>query len=115
MSSLIRWANPANAWALLSFMNSKDELSKLQQIEQGIRIRDDVPVVQSPFLTATAKALLPLTTARPNDGNYDKVSTAIQQMTESVVSGESSPEDAMAAFKTAVTGIVGADNTVSKS
>ena len=74
-----------------------------------------MPTAQSPFLTATAKALLPLTTARPNDSNYDKVSAAIQQMTESVVSGQSSPEDAMAAFKNTVTGIVGADNTVSKS
>jgi multiple sugar transport system substrate-binding protein len=107
--------DPADAWALLAFMNGKDELTKLQSLEEGIRIRDDVPVMQSPFLTAIAKALLPLTTARPNDGNYDKVSSAIQQMTESVVSGDASPEDAMATFKTTVTGIVGADNTVSKS
>ena len=34
-------------------------------------------------------------------------------MTEAVVSGEMSPEDAMAQYKTAVTAIVGADNTVS--
>jgi multiple sugar transport system substrate-binding protein len=107
--------DPANAWALLSFMNSKEELDKLQTHQPGIRIRDDVPVANSPFLTQTSATLLPLTTARPNDANYNKVSAAIQQMTESVVSGESSPEDAMAAFKATVTGIVGADNTVSKS
>lgn len=107
--------DPANAWALLSFMNSKAELDKLQTFQPGIRIRDDVPVATSPFLTETSKTLLPLTTARPNDANYNKVSTAIQQMTESVVSGDSSPEAAMAAFKAAVTGIVGAENTVSKS
>jgi multiple sugar transport system substrate-binding protein len=58
--------------------------------------------------------LLPITTARPNDANYNKVSAEIQRMTERVVSGELSPEDAMAQFKTAVIGIVGAENTVSR-
>ena len=104
--------DPADAWALLSFMFSRDELSKLQVLEEGIRTRDDVPAAQSPFLSATARALLPLTTARPNDVNYFKVSAAIQQMTESVVSGQSTPEAAMAAFRDTVTGIVGADNVV---
>ncbi len=35
-------------------------------------------------------------------------------MTESVVSGELTPEAAMAAYKSAVIGIVGEANTVSK-
>jgi multiple sugar transport system substrate-binding protein len=35
-------------------------------------------------------------------------------MTEAVVSGEMSPEDAMAQFKASVTEIVGEENTVSK-
>ena len=105
--------SPAEAWELLAFMNSKDQLDAFQQYQPGIKARDDVPVPNSEFLTTTASTLLPLTTARPNNANYSKVSSEIQRMTEAVVSGEMSPEDAMAQYKTAVTAIVGADNTVS--
>ncbi|EJN06228.1 extracellular solute-binding protein [Phyllobacterium sp. YR531] len=104
---------PKEAWELLSFMNSKDQLTAFQEIQPAIRIRDDVAIPNSPFLTETAKTLLPITTARPNDGNYNKVSTEIQRMTESVVSGELSPENAMEQYKAAVIAIVGEENTVS--
>ncbi|MEK1869797.1 MAG: extracellular solute-binding protein [Ensifer adhaerens] len=104
---------PAESWALLSFMNSKEQLDAFQEIQPAIRIRDDVAIPNSPFLTETATTLLPITTARPNDANYNKVSTEIQRMTESVVSGELSPEDAMAQYKAAVIAIVGEENTVS--
>jgi multiple sugar transport system substrate-binding protein len=104
--------SPEDAWALLAFMNSKDQLDAFQTFQPGIRARDDVPVPNSPFLTETAAALLPLTTARPNDPNYTKVSAELQRMTENVVSGGMSPEDAMAQYKSAVTQIVGAADTV---
>lgn len=104
---------PKEAWALLSFMNSQEQLTAFQDIQPAIRIRDDVAIPNAPFLTDTAKTLLPLTTARPNDANYNKVSAEIQRMTESVVSGEMSPEDAMAQYKAAVIKIVGEANTVS--
>lgn len=104
---------PAESWALLSFMNSKEQLTAFQEIQPAIRIRDDVAIPNSPFLTETATTLLPITTARPNDANYNKVSTEIQRMTESVVSGELSPEDAMAQYKAAVIAIVGEENTAS--
>ena len=68
----------------------------------------------SPFLTETSQTLLPMTTARPNDPHYNDVSVAIQRMTEAVVSGELSPEEAMAQYKATVIGIVGEENTVSK-
>jgi multiple sugar transport system substrate-binding protein len=64
--------NPAEAWALLAFMNSKEQLDAYQTYQPGIKARDDVPVPNSPFLTTTASALLPLTTARPNDPNYNR-------------------------------------------
>ena len=104
--------HPDEAWALLAFMNSKDQQDTLQTFQAGIKARNDVPVPNSPFLTKTAATLLPLTTARPNDPNYTKVSSAIQKMTENVVSGDMSPEDAMAQYKADVTAIVGAGNTV---
>lgn len=105
---------PKESWELLSFMNSQEQLTAFQEIQPAIRIRDDVAIPNAPFLTETSKTLLPLTTARPNDANYNKVSAEIQRMTESVVSGEMSPEDAMAQYKASVIGIVGEENTVSR-
>ena len=105
--------DPAMAWELLTFMNSKEQLDAFQTFQPRISIRDDVAVPDNPFLTETASELLPLTTARPNDENYNAVSAEIQRMTEAVVSGELTPEEAMARYKDAVTEIVGEENTVS--
>ena len=84
-----------------------------QEIQPRIRIRDDVPVPDNVFLTETAAALAPLTTARPNMAVYPEISYQAQLMTERVISGEMSPEEAMDAFAQAVTDLVGADNVVS--
>ncbi|MDF2798591.1 MAG: transporter substrate-binding protein [Devosia sp.] len=104
---------PAEAWAFLSFMNEPEQLAAFQAIQPRITARTDVEIPNSPFLTETSQELLPLTTARPNDPNYNAVSAEIQRMTEAVVSGELSPEDAMAQYKSAVIAIVGEENTVS--
>lgn len=104
---------PELAWELLAYMNSKGQLTAFQEYQPRIRIRDDVPIPEAPFLTETSQALLPLTTARPNDADYNAVSAEIQRMTEAVVSGEMSPEEAMNRYGQAVTEIVGEENTVS--
>lgn len=104
---------PAEAWALLSFMNEPAQLEAFQKLQPRILARTDVAIPNAPFLTEVSQALLPMTTARPNDPNYNAVSAEIQRMTEAVVSGELSPEEAMAQFKGAVIAIVGEDNTVS--
>jgi multiple sugar transport system substrate-binding protein len=104
---------PELAWELLAYMNSEAQLTAFQDYQPRIRIRDDVEIPEAPFLSETSQALLPLTTARPNDANYNAVSAEIQRMTEAVVSGELSPEDAMARYRDAVIRIVGEDNTVS--
>jgi multiple sugar transport system substrate-binding protein len=101
--------HPAEAWALLAFMNSKEALDWLQGIEPRIRARDDVPVPNDPVMTKLAQELLPITTIRPSDPNYPKVSEAIQLMTEQVVSEASSPEDALSTYADTVTSLVGAD------
>lgn len=106
--------NPKLAWELLAYMNSKEQLDAFQSFQPRIRIRDDVPVPEDEFLTETSSALLPLTTARPNDADYNAVSAEIQRMTESVVSGDMAPEEAMAKYKAAVIKIVGEENTVSQ-
>jgi multiple sugar transport system substrate-binding protein len=104
--------NPEEAWALLSFMNSREALEAAQEIEPRVRIRDDVPVPDNVFLTETASLLLPLTTARPISAVYPEVSFQAQLMTERVVSGEMTPEEAMGAYAEAVTEIVGEENVV---
>lgn len=101
--------NPAEAWALLSFMFSKDSLDYIQTIEPRIRPRDDVPVPNDPVMSALAKDLLPITAIRPADPNYAKVSEAIQLMTEQVVSGEKTPQQAADTYATTVTNLVGAN------
>ncbi len=100
--------NPAEAWALLSFMFSKDSLDYIQTIEPRIRARDDVPVPNDAVMTALAKELLPITVIRPAEPNYPKVSEAIQLMTEQVVSGEKTPQEAADTYATTVTTLVGA-------
>ncbi|HEY8596635.1 MAG TPA: extracellular solute-binding protein [Devosiaceae bacterium] len=104
--------NPELSWELLAYMNSKEQLDAYETYRPIRSIRDDVTTPENTYIQDTSKSLLPLTTARPNDPNYSKVSVEIQRMTEAVVSGAMSPEDAMAQYKAAVTKIVGADNTV---
>ncbi len=102
--------NAAEAWALASFMFSKASLDYIQTFEPRIRSRDDVPVPNEPVMTALAKELLPITTIRPADANYSKVvSPEIQLMTERVVSGEMTPQQAMDAYAKAVTAAAGAN------
>lgn len=101
------------AWELLAFMNSVEALNAGQQIQPRIRVRDDVPVPNNVFLTDTAAALGPLTTARPNQSVYAEISAAAQLMTERVVSGQMTPQQAMDAYAATVIDLVGENNTVS--
>jgi multiple sugar transport system substrate-binding protein len=102
--------NPAEAWALMTFMFSKDSLDNFQTIQPTIKSRDDVPVPNDPVLTALAKELLPITTIRPSDPNYSTVvSPAIQLMTERIVSGAMTPQQAMDEYANTLSSKVGAD------
>jgi multiple sugar transport system substrate-binding protein len=104
--------NPAEAWGLLAAMSSQDAQMKWEEMNPRINFRDDVPVAGDEAMSAMASALLPLTTVRPMLPDYSKISAEAQLMTERVVSGEMSPEDAMAAFAEAVTEIAGAENVI---
>ena len=100
------------AWEFMAFMNSQEALTVAQEYQPRIRVRDDVPVPGVPFLTDTASALGPLTTARPNLAVYPEISFQAQLMTERVISGEMTPMQAMDAYARAVADIAGADNVV---
>ncbi|MCR4391213.1 MAG: extracellular solute-binding protein [Candidatus Acetothermia bacterium] len=104
--------HPEEAWALVSFAFSKEMQLEFQRIQPRIRCRVDVPVLGDPAMTAMAEALLPLTTVRPMFPGYPKISYEAQLMTERVVAGLMTPEEAMVAYKEALQAIVGAGNVL---
>lgn len=104
--------HPQEAWALLAHMSSRDAQRAWELIQPRINFRDDVPVAGDPVMTAMAEALLPLTTVRPQLPAYPQISYEAQLMTERVVSGEMTPEEAMAAYAEAVTELVGEENVI---
>lgn len=105
--------HPQEAWALLTFMFSPEMLSELQALQPRIRARLDVPVTGDEVMSRLVTDVLPLTTIRPQLPEYNAVSEQIQLMTERVVSGEMTPQEAMEAFAAAVTEIVGEENAIS--
>ncbi len=107
--------HPQEAWALLAHMSGRDAQRAWELIQPRINFRDDVPVAGDPVMTAMAEALLPLTTVRPQLPAYPQISYEAQLMTERVVSGEMTPEEAMAAYAEAVTELVGEENVIVES
>ncbi|MBC7810730.1 MAG: extracellular solute-binding protein [Burkholderiales bacterium] len=105
--------HPAEAWALLAHMSSIDSARAFEILQPRISFRDDVPVEGDAVMTAMGVALLPLSTTRPLLPEYAQVSYEAQLMTERVVSGEMTPEEAIAAYAEAVEEIVGAENVIS--
>lgn len=104
--------HPQEAWELLTYMFSLEALEGLQEIQPRIRARTDVPVTGDETMSRIAEEVLPLTTIRPQLPEYNRVSTEAQLMTERVVSGEMTPEEAMQAYDEAVTEIVGEENVL---
>ncbi len=105
-------AHPEEAWELLTFMFSVEALESLQELQPRIRARTDVPVTGDETMSRIAQQVLPLTTIRPQLPEYNRVSAEAQLMTERVVSGEMSPEEALEAYDEAVTAIVGEENVI---
>lgn len=104
--------HPQEAWQLLTYMFSREALEGLQELQPRIRARTDVPVTGDETMSLIAEQVLPFTTVRPQLPEYNQVSAEAQLMTERVVSGEMSPEDAMQAYDEAVTALVGEENVI---
>lgn len=104
--------NPEEAWALLSCMFSAESLTGYNELEPRIRARIDVPVTGDEIMSMMASDVLPFTTIRPPLPEYNRVSAEAQIMTERVVSGEMTPQQAMDAYAIAVSEIVGEDNVI---
>jgi multiple sugar transport system substrate-binding protein len=105
-------AHPEEAWALMAFAFSREMQLEFQKIQPRIRSRTDVPVVGDPVMSEMARALLQYTTVRPMLPGYPQISYQAQLMTERVVSGQMTPEEAMAAYAEALKEIVGPENVI---
>ena len=103
-------ANLELSWQLMEFMFGKDAADALQELQPRIRARTDVSVPNDEVMTRIATEVLPLSVIRPQLPAYNQVSAQIQLMTERIVSGEMTPEEAMAAYDAAVVEIVGEEN-----
>lgn len=104
--------HPQEAWALLTAMFSQDALNALQALQPRIRARLDVEVPGDATMSRIVSDVLPLTTIRPQLPAYNQISAAAQLMTERVVSGEMTPEEAMTAYDAEVVAIVGEENVI---
>lgn len=93
---------------------NKENSASYDIADSQIAVRNDVaadPQYQGTNPTTTFfTGLVPVTQYRPAYAEYPKVSDAIQVATEAVMTGQSSPADAMKAYTATLKGIVGADN-----
>ncbi len=104
------------AFDFLLHMMNKDNYKKaiinMGNLSTRADIASDPEYAEKPFMTI-ATEFLANADFRPQNDKYPVVSSHIQAMVESVVSG-TSVDDAVAQYKTDVSNAVGADNVVSK-
>jgi len=109
--------HPAEAWALMEFMNSHDAV--LKQVENAARItqRQDVndeTLSGDPLLSFVSQEVLPITATRPGLAVYPQVSQLLQKAAEDAASGVS-VADAAQAYESSLQDLVGAENVASGS
>lgn len=103
---------PQQAWELMTYMVSAEAQTALDKAEIRISPRADVnaaTLANDPLLTFISKTILPITTFRPSDQNYNTVSVAIQQATADVVGGKS-PSAAANTYQSSLQKAVGDDH-----
>ncbi len=106
---------PQQAWELMTYMVSAQAQQALSKVVVRISPRTDVnnaTLANDPLLTFISKEILPITTFRPSDANYNAVSVAIQQATADAVSGKDSGTAANT-YQSALQKAVGADHVQS--
>jgi multiple sugar transport system substrate-binding protein len=107
---------PDLAFEFLSMALSKDNLLQYTVDNSQIAVRTDIAedpayLEANPFVEEVSK-VVDVTHYRPATSDYPEISTAVQEATEAVITGNSSPEEAAAAYDEALRGIVGDDNVV---
>jgi multiple sugar transport system substrate-binding protein len=102
---------------LTTALNAKNSLQFTVASSQ-IAVRTDVAADSgyqsaNPFVKDVS-SLVSVTRYRPATSDYPRISAAVQEATEAVITGKRTPEQAAADYDTAVAGIVGGDKTVRK-
>jgi multiple sugar transport system substrate-binding protein len=102
---------------LSTALNQKNSLA-FNIASSNIAVRKDVAAdsgyqAANPFVKDVSE-LVSVTRYRPSTADYPRISAAVQEATEAVVTGARSPEQAAADYDAAVKGIVGEDKTVRK-
>jgi multiple sugar transport system substrate-binding protein len=102
---------------LATALNQKNSLA-YNIASSNIAVREDVASdagyqAANPFVKDVSE-LVSVTHYRPATADYPRISAAVQEATEAVITGAKSPEQAAADYDTAVAGIVGGDKTVRK-
>ena len=106
---------PSSSWP--PRLNQKNSLA-FNIASSQIAVREDVAAdagyqAANPFVKDVSE-LVSVTHYRPATADYPRISAAVQEATEAVITGAKSPEQAAADYDTAVAGIVGGDKTVRK-
>ncbi|MET3142851.1 UNVERIFIED_ORG: multiple sugar transport system substrate-binding protein [Arthrobacter sp. UYEF2] len=110
--------NPDLAFEFLATaLNQKNSLA-FNIASSQIAVRKDVAAdsgyqAANPFVKDVSE-LVAVTHYRPATADYPRISAAVQEATEAVITGAKSPEQAAADYDTAVKGIVGEAKTVAK-
>jgi multiple sugar transport system substrate-binding protein len=102
---------------LTTALNEKNSLAFTVESSQ-IAVRTDVAadpgyLDANPFVKDVSD-LVSVTRYRPATSDYPRISAAVQEATEAVITGSRTPEEAAADYDAAVTDIVGGDKTVRK-
>lgn len=106
---------PQQAWELMTYLASAQAQTALSKAEIRISPRNDVnaaTLANDPLLKFISGTILPLTTYRPSDADYNTVSVAIQQATADVVGGKSASAAAKT-YQNSVVKAVGGDHVQS--
>lgn len=105
------------AWEVIKIITSEDSLNRTYQISRHLATREDVGSSEEHKaigVNGEAGRFLPYGFYRPAKEEYPTVSTEIQVLVESIMTG-STPENAMKTFSKNVTEIVGEDKIIKKS
>lgn len=103
--------NPELAWKLIALLNDPQRQKRLFLKKPFTPPRRDLAalaeVQAQRFISETAAAIMPYTSFRPALPEYPEISFHVQFLTERVITGQLSVEDALTEFAKAVENVVG--------
>lgn len=110
--------NPELAFKFLATALNRKNALAFDISNSQIAVRSDVAedptyLAANPFVKDVSD-LVKVTHFRPATADYPRVSSAVQEATEAVITGKQSPAEAAAAYDAAITKLVGGDKVIRK-